>query len=195
MTSRKHKPSVPNTDPRHKRPRKKLSVQEMERRLDVYEDEARAGLPDGELARLTGIGVRAVRSWRAKRKIQRSRSGPRELGEAKVAMNLLGEPLEDVLQRSVGSATRGRWEPPQYLIRQGVDYDQLCWQIYLMHKVLGLSLEEICQAHGYTMKTVSDALAIEVQHLKRHGSKCGRCGMLVEPAYEYGCSGSCMGLG
>lgn len=194
MASRKHKSGVPDTDPQHKEERKLLSFAESERAIEEYRAEIEAGIPDEEVARMAGVSIRAVTRWRTKNEIRHARSKARraEIADARIAMNLLGEPLEDVLQRTQDTATRGEWEPPKYNLRRGVNYDKLCWQVYLMHVVLGLSLEEIADAHGYTLKTVQDAFAIEEQFLKKKGQKCGRCNILVEPGVDYGCSGSCI---
>lgn len=198
MASRKHHSGVQDPEDEHKKPSRRLSAAEIDSRLEEFRTEIEAGIPDDEVAKMAGGGVRKthVARWRAKNDIRRARHPARkaEIADARIAMNLLGEPLEDVLQRSHGSVVRGSWEPPKYLVRQGVNYDKLCWQIYLMKTVLGLSLEDIASAHGYTLKTVKDAFAAEQEHLRKKGSKCKRCGVLVEPDFDYGCSGICIGV-
>ena len=142
------------------RPRLYLPFEETARRLQKYEREARAGLPDAELARMAEVSMSSVRVWRAKLDIKHSRGRDRKatINKAK-AIALLGHELGDVLQRVRSSDMQGMWEPPEYLVRLGVNYRKLIEQIAILRDA-GYAPEEIAEAHGYTLRTVNQALDV-----------------------------------
>ena len=141
-----------------------LQSQETARRLDPFEREARAGLPDVDLARKAGVSVSSVRFWRRRREI-RHKVGAARLSEAATAkaLDLLGQPLEDVLQRVQSSEMGGDWSPPDFIIRTGIHYNKMMEQCHLL-LVHGYSAEEIAEAHGYTVTTVQQAIATFIRY-------------------------------
>ena len=151
---------VHSSDKNTDRKRLYLSNEETASRLRKFEREARTGLPDAELARMAEVSVSSVRFWRAKLGIVHSRGRDRKatIDTAK-AMALLGNDLGDVLQRVRESDLDGMWEPPEYLVRLGVNYRKLIEQIAALRD-LGYAPEEIAEAHGYTLRTVNQALDV-----------------------------------
>jgi hypothetical protein len=148
------------------RPRLYIPREKSDRILDGFEKEARAGLPDVEIARVANVSVTAVASWRHRRKIQHRRSsGRRADASVAYALNLIGEPLQDVTQRVRHSSLEGQWQPPEYLVRDGVHYNKLMEQLHVLTRH-GFLVEDIAEAHGYTVQTVEQALAVYERFLK-----------------------------
>jgi transposase len=151
------------------RPRLYLPREETDRRLDAFEAEAQAGMPDAELARMAKVSVTTVRLWRRKKEIRHSKAPDRRATIAKaMAMNLLGEPLDDVLQRVQSSELEGEWRPPEYVVRVGINYNKMMEQCHVL-LAAGYSIEAIAEAHGYTQQTVRQALGVYVRYLKEQG--------------------------
>lgn len=161
----------PQDDAQIKEKRLYLSSEETARRLTPFEREARAGLPDADLARMAKVSISSVRFWRKKLDIQHSRGPDRKATIDKArAIALLGtrEELKDVLQRVRASSLGGMWEPPEYLVRLGVNYEKLIEQIAALRDA-GYAPEEIADAHGYTLRTVHQALDVYDRKVKRDG--------------------------
>lgn len=134
----------------------------MSTKLDQFRKQAEAGVPDHALAVEAGVSVSTIRRWRRKLGITRTSGWERrkELIRNKArAMNLGGLENRDVLQRCQSSALGGKWRVPEYLVREPVDYDRLVLQIGVLRSH-GFSTADIARAHGYTTRTVEQALIL-----------------------------------
>jgi len=181
-----------------KRVRIYVKADEAHARLDDFKEEAERGLSDRELAQLAGVSPSAVTRWRYRRGIRRpgGHLGAQQHATA-TAMVLFGdaEELTDVRQRARSSATHGEWKPPEYVVREGVNYDRLLKHIYLAHHTLGLAVKDIADAHGYTVSTVRQALQLYTGYLKQNGKPCLSCHRVIDAAEGANyCSESCRDL-
>jgi hypothetical protein len=177
-------------EPRAKRrPRQKTQDQAFAD-LDGFADEARAGMPDEALARAAGVALTSVLAWRRARGIKRT-SGHLRRRESQIsALDAFGDHYDPGLH-STGSAMKGQWEIPQYVLRTPLRYDEMCRQLYFLHVELGSGAELLAKAFGFRERDVEMALAVEVAHLQKHGAPCARCGVPCDPRYGKYCSTRC----
>lgn len=129
-------------------------------RLDQLVREAEAGAPDSYLAKQAKCSTRLVRTWRKERGIVRSRGPVRKEEMARFAMGLLGRPVPDVLMRTGASDLKGRWEPPEYVLRGEVDYETAVRLLHYLHRRGGFPLKKIADGLGFTHRTVEQAIAL-----------------------------------
>lgn len=127
--------------------------------LDRYEREAKAGAPDAWLAREVDTSVAMVKRWRKANGIRR-RGKVARVDAERFAVSLLGRKVPDVLLRANQSLVDGAWMPPEFILRGEVDYRQLCLQLGYLYQEGGFTVEQLAKAHGYTERTVDQALAL-----------------------------------
>lgn len=152
--------------PKTKKPRRApMPKPESYRRLDEVLAEAQAGVPDKDLAESAGVALDVVEDWRRDRGLVR-KGGHRapDTTMLRAAVNLMGDPDWDVMQRVQSSVLDGRWQLPTYVLRQPLNYDALCEMLYVLHK----SFEEsqICEALGFTPDTVRQAVVLHQRLLQ-----------------------------
>lgn len=141
--------------------KKTLSRADAFERLEAYTREAQAGAPDTFLAKKADVSVFMVREWRNKFGLRRQRGKRRSVEEHRqFASTVMGHRPPDVLMRADASPLDGRWEVPEFVLRGVVDYPGHVQQIHYLHRKGGFSPEAIAKAHGYTQKTVDQAIAL-----------------------------------
>ena len=92
--------------------------------LDRFLPEARAGASDAAIAKSAGVKPDQVARWRRRNDVARTRGRPtRYARAASMAVELMGHPFEPVVAEVRTSILGGRFEPPQYILRDGLDYD------------------------------------------------------------------------
>lgn len=135
-------------------------AQEARHRLDQLEREAKAGAPDPWLSKEARCSVALVRTWRREKGITRSRGPARREEMDSFALGLLGRPVPDVLMRTTSSPIKGRWEPPEFVLRGEVDYEGLVNLMHYLHRQGGFPLKKIADSLGFTHRTVQQAIAL-----------------------------------
>lgn len=144
---------------------KSRKLEEAFKALDAYTTQAESGVLDTVLAKHVGVTRTAVKKWRASRGIHRPR-GPRSASaQTATAIRLLGSPITpDPLHRTMTSVVGGQWSPPEFLLRQPIDYTQFA---RLSRSLLdqGYRIHEISMAFGFGEQDIETATTI---HLDRH---------------------------
>lgn len=104
-------------------PRPRRRARRVARRgLDGFLRDAEAGASDPEIARLACCTTAQVRRWRLSHDIVRPRGRPSTHSRATLAATaLFGRPFDPVVC-ATESAVDGCWEPPEYLVREALDY-------------------------------------------------------------------------
>ena len=162
--------------------------------LDSVIEEARSGAPDDYLARVAMTTPGIVRSWRKARGIRRPRGTPRRKEVlAHEAMDLYGDLAPDFLPRAEGSVVHGAFEPPEFVLRVPLDYDEFCRHVWILRREIGSGPEMLARAFGVRPRDVEIALDLEDSWLAEHGRGCTSCGGLTDPRYGEYCSNRCRG--
>lgn len=92
--------------------------------LDPFLAEARAGASDRAIATASGASVAQVGKWRRERDVARPRGRPTGPARAtSLAVELMGHPFDPVLAEVRTSIVGGHFAPPQYVLRDGLDYE------------------------------------------------------------------------
>lgn len=92
--------------------------------LDAYLPAARAGASDAAIAKSAGVKPEQVARWRRLNEVARPRGRPTGVARAtSMAVELMGHPFEPVVAEVRTSLLGGRFEPPLFLLRDGLDYD------------------------------------------------------------------------
>lgn len=154
-----------------------------------FKDDARAGVPDKEISRQSGISVPMVIRWRRSRGIHRK---DHTLGEETraVAVSLLGKHHGDVLHRVGDSAVGGRWTPPEYVLRRPLNYSELARHLYFLDIKMGTGYGELAGAFGIREDDVRVAIEVYEAYIEREGHECASCGLLIPKKDTY-CSREC----
>lgn len=93
------------------------------RLLDPLAEHALAGVSDATLARVAHVTTQQVALWRRARGIHKRAGRPGRIQHATtMAVELFGEPFQPVVAQVAHSPVLGRFEPPEYVIRHGLDY-------------------------------------------------------------------------
>jgi hypothetical protein len=183
-------PQAPKT-PQTSKP-KDTSLRESLERLDVFVEEAKAGMPDEELADRARVSLHAVAAWRRARRIKRPDISA-TVRTMRAHCLRPGDPermVHYVAERTQGSVVEG-WEPVRYCIRTALDYNEFTRHVYYLHHYLGSTTDTIARALGVRERDVDLALSIEASHLRNFGSRCQTCGNAMDPKYGAHCSWVC----
>lgn len=125
-----------------------------EEKLAPYLAEARAGASDAVIARATGATEAQVGRWRRNNNVTRPRGRPNVVARTtSLAVEVLGHPFDPVVAEVAGSRVGGRFEPPEYVLRDGLDYD-LFVQLVEVLIISGFAEEEIARGLGVRPKDV-----------------------------------------
>lgn len=150
-------------------------------KLDELEDEARAGASDAYLARAAGTSVENVRSWRKTKKIRRS-SKKEEIISTLAALDL-GEGYSPKLHVVDTSIAGGTWEPPEYVLRDALDYTTMARLVYDL-VVDGEDVSALAAGLGFRPRDIALAYETYERHLLGpSGRKCERCGRSYDRAF------------
>lgn len=140
------------------------SQAESDAALDRFEAEARAGAPDTWLRRSAAVSIEAVLSWRRRRGIKRAH----RLSNAEVggfALDLLCAGYDPVLHTTSSTVLGGLWEPPEFVLRRALNYDEFC---RLVHKLLqDETAETIAAAFGIRESDVETAAELQAAWLRK----------------------------
>lgn len=167
-----------------------LSRQESYERLDVFEEEARAGAPDDWLARQAGVSLESVLWWRRERNLKRKR-GPKRPEQVMTTWAAgFGLPY-DSRMHAAKSELGGLWEAPEYVLRSEIRYVEFCRHLHALHIQLGSGPDILSRAFGIRPRDVELALAVWERHLNELNTPCTTCGGLIDPRYGSFCSVRC----
>lgn len=121
-------------------------------KLDPYLAEVRAGASDEAVARAAGVAEAQVARWRRSQHVGRPRGRPTSvMRTTSLAVELLGHPFDPVIADVRSSPLGGRFEAPEYVLRDGLEYELLVQFV----EVLALS--------GYTDGEIATGIGIR-QH-------------------------------
>lgn len=185
-------PQAPQRPQTSKRPVKDNSLRESMERLDTLVEEAKAGMPDDELADRARVSLHAVSEWRRARRIRRP-DVTATIRHMRAHCLRPGDPermIHYVADRTQNPVVE-KWEPVQYSIRTPLDYNEFTRHVYYLHHYLGSSVETISRALGVRERDVDLALSVEAAHLRTSGSRCKTCGNAMDPKYGPHCSWVC----
>ena len=132
-----------------------LSRREVDARLAPYLADLRAGAPDAWVAKRAGLTERQVKSARHREDIMR-KAGRQPTWRRWLAVSALGtEPVP----MPTASAVGGSWEIPQYLMRQGLDYQRLV-RVVTAAVEAGMSPDAVAAGLGLRPRDVRHAAAL-----------------------------------
>lgn len=172
------------------RPSRPKSMKQAFVDLDAWHEEASAGMPDDALATAANVSMYSVLEWRKLRKISRLK-GPRRLQKNNTwAIDSFGDSYSPSLH-AVDTKLKGQWEIPEFALRTALNYDLLTRSLYHLHFDLGMEADALASAFGLRVRDIEMAIAVEVSHLQKVGSKCSNCGRPCDPVYGKECSARC----
>ncbi len=154
--------------------------------LDSYLEEARAGAPDDWLAKRTGLSIKLVKRWKVSRGITLPAGGAEQLA----AIQGLAQSYNARLH-IVGSDLQGQSRPPEYMIREPLDYSLLCRAVYTLAQYLGMEDSDLAVAFGLRTSDIITARLAYESHLRRKGKKCSCCDTVIDPKFGPYCSARC----
>lgn len=131
--------------------------------LDPFLAEARAGASDGAIAKASRASVAQVGKWRREHDVVRPRGRPTGPARAtSLAVELMGHPFDAVLAEVRTSIVGGRFEPPQYVLRDGIDYELFvqCIEALALH---GFREDQIALGLGVRHQDILLALAVSTR--------------------------------
>ena len=127
-------------------------------RLDGLAGDVAAGVPDATLARRAEVTVSAVQRWRKRRGLSRRRGRPpNAVRLTTYAVDIFGRDPAPVAMEV--SPVRGKWEPPEYLLRQQLDYTAFVDIVGILRSD-GLAVVTIARGLGVRERDVTDAAAL-----------------------------------
>ena len=128
--------------------------------LDSFLEDARAGASDEAIAKAAGVTSAQVGRWRRERDVGRRRGRPNLAARAtSVAVELLGHPFKPVVAHVRTSIIGGRFEPPQYVLRDGLEYELLVELVGVLACV-GYDDSELARGLGIRPRDVAVARAL-----------------------------------
>lgn len=148
--------------------------------LNGFEAEARAGVPDETIARLSGASIRAVANWRRSRGIKHRTSFAGSSAGQHLALRLLATDYV-AATHSVGSVFRGNWTPPEFVIRVPLDYTAFC---RVVAELSSYSATALSQALGIREHDITSARVLWAKYLNAKGQICRHCNKLVDPKHR-----------
>lgn len=179
--------------PPRPRPTRPKTRAESFKDLDLWLDEATAGMPDEALARAANVSLTAVLEWRKERGVKRKK-GRASRREADVwAVDAFGDGYVHHEIHETSSQLKGLWDLPEYVLRVPLDYDELSRALFFLHHEQGTAPDALAKAFGLRERDVEMAIAVETAHLQRVGIACKKCGRPCDPAYGTTCSTRCRG--
>lgn len=137
--------------------------------LDRFEAEARAGAPDVWLRQHAEVSSVAVASWRRRRGITRYRRKNSEV--ASWALDLLRSGYNAELHTTSSTVLHGLWEPPEFVLRQALNYDEFCRLVYKLLR--DETAEVIAAAFGVRESDIEIAAQLYSAWLQKE-SECPR---------------------
>lgn len=152
----------------------------MEKKLDPYEEEARAGVPDLLIAQKSGVPLAVVVRWRKALRIKRPRGITGGAEGQRYALELLG-PGFDAEKHAVGNVFDGKWKIPEYVVRVPLNYTELC---RVLHRLKDLSDSTLSEALGISEQDINNARAVWDRYLSKKGVICKKCEQLVDPKHR-----------
>lgn len=144
-----------------------------------------AGATDQQIAKETATKFHEVMTWRAKYGL------PAEVqGHAKrvFAVDLFG--LDYTSVQEVYTKYK-KWEIPEFVVREPVQYEKLCRAIWFLRWKGGMNKALIAESIGVREIDVVTALAVYDKHLSRVGILCPSCGFRFDKRYGLYCSEDC----
>jgi hypothetical protein len=156
--------------------------------LDPWLEEAKAGAPDQWLSEQSGVPLGAVPRWRNARGIRRK--APEQVQEQYYALLGLAKSYDPKLH-VVESELSGSWDPPQYLLREPLNYSTLCRIILHLHLELEMEDDVIAKALGIRAQDVITARAAQRAFLRRKGKPCLGCSTIIDPTFGSYCTARC----
>jgi hypothetical protein len=140
-------------------------------RLDQFLAEAQAGASDDYLIRASGASQADVRSWKKRHKIGRPK---RDTVEQMNALDL-GDQYQPHLHTTHDGVAGGKWEIPQYVLREPIDYSSLCRLVFDL-KSNGEDTETLAAALGLRPTDIELAAEVWERHLiGPNGRTCTKC--------------------
>lgn len=176
--------------PKHRRPTKPKTREQAFADLDIFIEEAKAGLEDEHLARQAGVTLTAVLAWRKQRGIRHVRGHVRRRQLQAQALDMFGTGYDPLLH-AVDSSLRGSWEIPEYVLRRPLLYSETCRLLHFLYTAQGASTDTLARAFGLRRRDVETAIAVETAHLTEISALCVSCGRPIDPAYGNTCSLIC----
>lgn len=178
--------------PKEPKPARPKSKAQSFKDLDMFLEEARAGMPDEALCRAAGVSMTSVLEWRRAREIRRTKSGHDRKREIEVwALDPFGDWTPEVQEIDPESSLNAQWDIPTYVLRNPLNYDLLARSLYFLHVEQGTSAEALAKAFGLRERDVENAILVETAHLNKNGIPCKTCGRPCDPAYGKRCSTRC----
>ncbi len=156
------------------------SEAEVSQRLEPFRHLIASGMTDAEVAKRTELTVRIVQRWRLKNSLKRTKRTLARQLETVQAISSFGEVLGDVKHRTLHSAVLGAWQPPAFVVREHLDYDQFLRVLDAACRIAGMSEEEVSKALGLTITSVQQGIAIMQRHRQGAG-KCSTCEAPLDP--------------
>lgn len=160
--------------------------------LDPYARHAEAGASDRWLSVQTGVPESTILRWRRHRGVNR-RSYEQQHGIARERMGALDLFRDDSgddfgIQFTEASPALGQWRPPDIVLRQLLDYDQLARFLHFLHNEVPVTAAALAKAFGLTAHDVEIAIELHGRRLMETGQLCPTCGT---PGVEKYCSARC----
>jgi len=150
-------------------------------RLDGLIEEARAGAPDTWLMEKAQVSARTVQRWRRHNNVSRPRGRRRKQDLVAWAIDVFGDGYNKELH-TTKSRVLGKFELPEFVLREALDYDALCKTAWELFATCGYTAEEISRAFGIREKDIAMALELQSNRLKTLGKDCPSCGYPMDPS-------------
>jgi len=168
------------------------SATETDRCLRRHLEDIRSGISDTDLSKKTGLSPRTIKRWRLREGIQKPRgTSAVKLADA-YAISTFGEALGDVKQRTTKSAVSGAWEPPTFVTREHINYDNFLRLLDAGYRLAGMTAAELTSALGMSSRSVEQGLAIYNAN-RSTTAKCLTCEEQALSTSQF-CSGICSRL-
>lgn len=133
--------------------------------LEPFKPDMKAGVSDAAIAKQAKTSVAQVRKWRLKQGVRHTPGRPTAATRVySGAIELLGRPSAPVALPVAQSPVLGRWEAPQYVLRQAMDYEGLVRIVDLASA--RFSADEIASALG--LRKVDVVIAQRLGERIRH---------------------------
>lgn len=158
-------------------------------RLEGFLEQALRGTPIETIAVLADARLATAVKWRQLRNIK---PGLTPHQESVSALELFSREVKDHLHRCEESPVGGVFTPPQYVLRQPLEYAEFCRAAHALHTISGFDVATLSRALGVRATDVDFALKLWTHHLTTHGVPCASCGRTTEPERGAFCSRLCM---
>jgi hypothetical protein len=151
------------------------SEAEVNAKLEPLRADIANGMSDDDVVRLTELPRRTIQRWRLKHGLKRPKGFEAKNAADVYTLSVLGEGLGDARHRTKRSVLDGRWEPPVFVVREHIDYDNFLRLLDTAHRVMGMTEHQLVAALGMSPKSIEQGLALYARQRADGSKTCLTC--------------------